>query len=149
MAEGSMATTLQVVNALGGFQVLGQRPRTLDALRATIRVGLPYPTLEALIGNFALDRGAVLGVLGIPERTLARRKKQARLEAIESDRLTRVARIAAIAEETLGARDKAGRWLQKPNRALGGAVPLRILDTDLGAEQVETILGRIAHGIVG
>lgn len=144
-----MATALQVVNALGGFQVLGRRPRTLDGLRASIREGLPYSSLEALIGNFALERGAVLGILGIPERTLSRRKKQARLEAIESDRLTRVARIAAIAEDTLGARDKAGHWLQKANRALDGAVPLRMLDTDLGAEQVEAVLGRIAHGIVG
>lgn len=144
-----MTTALQVVNALGGFQVLGHRPRTLDALRATVQDGLPYPTLEAVIANYSLDRAAVVGVLGIPERTLARRRKQARLQSIESDRLTRLARIAAIAEDTLGARDKAGRWLQKPNRSLGGAVPLSILDTDLGAEQVETLLGRIAHGIVG
>jgi len=144
-----MATALQVVNALGGFQVLGHKPRTFNALRATVLGGLPYPTLEALVANFGLDKAAVVGVLGIPERTLARRRKQARLESIESDRLTRVARIAAIAEETLGARDKAGHWLQKANRALDGAVPLRMLDTDLGAEQVEAVLGRIAHGIVG
>jgi putative toxin-antitoxin system antitoxin component (TIGR02293 family) len=143
-----MATALQVVNALGGFQILGHRPRTLDELRARVVDGLPYLTLEALIANFSLDKTVVVGVLGIPERTLARRKKRARLESLESDRLTRLARIAAIAEDTLGARDKAGRWLQKPNRALGGAVPLRLLDTDLGTEQVESVLGRIAHGIV-
>jgi putative toxin-antitoxin system antitoxin component (TIGR02293 family) len=47
----------------------------------------------------------------------------------------------------LGARDKAGRWLQKANRALGGVAPLDLLDTDLGAEEVVTILGRIEHGV--
>jgi putative toxin-antitoxin system antitoxin component (TIGR02293 family) len=80
-------------------------------------------------------------------RTLARRKKEKRLHADESDRLFRVGRIAALAEETLGSKDKAKRWLQKPNRALGGAAPLRLLDTELGARQVEDVLGRIAHGV--
>ena len=33
------------------------------------------------------------------------------------------------------------------NRALGGAVPIDQLDTDLGAKEVENILGRIAYGV--
>ena len=44
-------------------------------------------------------------------------------------------------------RDNAGRWLQKPNRALGGVAPLDLLSSDLGAEQVETILVRIDYGV--
>jgi len=51
------------------------------------------------------------------------------------------------AEEVLGTAEKAARWLKKPNRALGGAVPLAQLDTDIGARQVEEILGRIEHGL--
>jgi putative toxin-antitoxin system antitoxin component (TIGR02293 family) len=78
---------------------------------------------------------------------LARRKQERRLRADESDRLLRLARVAAVAEDVLGAQDKAGRWLQKPNRALGGIVPLDLLDTDLGAEEVVTVLGRIEHGV--
>ncbi len=63
------------------------------------------------------------------------------------DRLFRGGRIAAQAEQVLGSRAKASAWLRKPNRALGGAVPLRQLDTDLGAGEVEDVLLRIAHGV--
>ena len=38
------------------------------------------------------------------------------------------------------------RWLKHPNRALGGLVPVAAIDTELGARQVESILGRIAYG---
>lgn len=60
----------------------------------------------------------------------------------------RLARVGTIAEDALGSREKARRWLLKPNPALAGAVPLEQLDTELGARQVEGVLGRIAHGVV-
>ena len=84
----------------------------------------------------------------IPKRTLARRKRQARLAANESDRIFRLARVAATAVDILGDRSKAFLWLQKPNRALGNATPLSLMDTDPGARHAEAVLMRIAYGIV-
>jgi uncharacterized protein (DUF2384 family) len=43
---------------------------------------------------------------------------------------------------------RALRWLKRPNRALGGLAPVSALDTEVGARQVENILGRIAYGRV-
>lgn len=42
------------------------------------------------------------GSTHLPARTLARRKRERRLRADESDRLFRVGRVAALAEEVLG-----------------------------------------------
>ena len=42
----------------------------------------------------------------------------------------------------------AARWLRRPNRALNGELPIDLLDTDVGARQIEDVLGRIAHGVV-
>jgi putative toxin-antitoxin system antitoxin component (TIGR02293 family) len=78
---------------------------------------------------------------------LARRKAERWLRADESDRLFRLSRVAAQAEETLGTRERAVEWLRRPNRALGNQPPLRQLDTDLGSRQVEDVLVRIAHGV--
>jgi len=39
--------------------------------------------------------------------------------------------------------DEAATWLQRPNRELNGELPIRLLDTDVGARQVEDILGRL------
>jgi putative toxin-antitoxin system antitoxin component (TIGR02293 family) len=65
----------------------------------------------------------------------------------ETDRLSRLAGVAARAAEVLGSTEKAAHWLQRPNRALGGRVPLELLDTDAGTQQVAEVLGRIEHGV--
>jgi putative toxin-antitoxin system antitoxin component (TIGR02293 family) len=97
--------------------------------------------------RFALNRDEVSSALDLPPRTLARRKQEHRLRPAESDRLFRLARVAARAAEVLGSDSKASRWLHTPNRALGSEPPLALLDTDLGARQVEDVLGRIEHGV--
>jgi putative toxin-antitoxin system antitoxin component (TIGR02293 family) len=146
--EVGVTTTDQIVAALGGSGALRSRVHTLDQLRGSILRGLPFQAFEAVSANYGLPKPAVSRVLRVPERTLMRRKRRALFPVDESDRLVRLARIAALAEDVLGRRDKAGRWLQKPNRALGGATPLEQLDTELGARQVEQILGRIGHGVI-
>ena len=137
----------RLASTLGGPRALGSRIDTVAKLRARLRTGLPFASLESLGQAYAIDQKSLAAILAIPERTLARRKREKRLRADESDRLLRVARIAALAEATLGGREAAVRWLHRPNRALGSAVPLRHLDTELGAREVEDVLGRIAHGI--
>jgi putative toxin-antitoxin system antitoxin component (TIGR02293 family) len=74
-------------------------------------------------------------------------KERRKLSPAESDRLARVVRIIARAEEALGDRGKAHRWLRKANRALAGKRPLDLLASDAGARMVERILGRIEHGV--
>lgn len=65
----------------------------------------------------------------------------------ESDRTVRLARVYASAVGMISDADKAVEWLQMPNRALGGKRPIDQLDTDVGAREVEDILGRIAYGV--
>jgi len=77
---------------------------------------------------------------------LQRRRGTGRLARFESDRLYRLARIMALARESLGEDDVARRWLKRPNRALGGLPPVAAIDTEMGARQVENVLGRIACG---
>jgi putative toxin-antitoxin system antitoxin component (TIGR02293 family) len=65
--------------------------------------------------------------------------------AMESVRL---ARIRAIAGDVFGSCDETDAWLRESNGALGNQPPLTLLDTAEGERLVETVLGRIAHGIV-
>jgi putative toxin-antitoxin system antitoxin component (TIGR02293 family) len=55
--------------------------------------------------------------------------------------------IQARAIEVLENERKAMHWLRTPNRALQGAVPMTLLDTPAGKEEVLTILGRIEYGV--
>jgi putative toxin-antitoxin system antitoxin component (TIGR02293 family) len=142
-----MLTAARIAATLGGTRVLKRKSFTFDQLHAQLRLGLPYSALEAVASGFEIAPADLVAVLQVPPRTLARRKREKRLRADESDRLFRLGRIAALAQDVLGSRPKATRWLHQPNAALGDAVPLRQLDTDPGARQVEDVLLRIAHGV--
>ena len=142
-----MVSTARLVHVLGGKSIFKGRSPNYEALIEQVRSGLPYTALEAIAKRFEIPQEHLVRVLALPLRTLARRKKERRLRADESDRLIRLARIATLAEEVLGNREKAVSWLQKPNRALGGTNPLDRLDTEIGKQQVEQLLFRIAHGV--
>jgi putative toxin-antitoxin system antitoxin component (TIGR02293 family) len=142
-----MVSTGRLVQTLGGKGVLKERQATYEAIIDKARAGFPYATLEAIATRFEIPQEVLVRVLHLPPRTLARRKKSRRLSADESDRLLRLARVGARAEEVLGSRERAGAWLRGTVRALGGVRPLDLLDTDLGAQQVERILGRLEHGV--
>src|SRR5258708_24234690 len=83
--------------------------------------------------------------LDLSPRSLQRRRRSGRLARLESDRLYRLPRIIALAQQSLGDRQSAARWLKRSNPALAGASPISVMDTELGARRVETPLGRIAY----
>jgi putative toxin-antitoxin system antitoxin component (TIGR02293 family) len=142
-----MESTSAIVEALGG-ETAGVGPlRSLQDLESSIREGLPYASLEAATARCRLDAREVTAVLHLSPRTQARRKAERRLSPDESDRLVRMVRLFTQARAVLDDEDHAVTWLRTPNRALGGRVPLALLDTDLGTRQVEQVLGRIEHGV--
>lgn len=147
MATLGPLTVERLAATLGGRRALRSDVDTAEKLRVQLRKGLPFASLQSLGETYQIDLKSMAAILAIPERTFARRKQEKRLRSDESERLLRVARIAALAEETLGGREQAIRWLRRPNRALGNAIPLHHLDTELGAREVEDVLGRIAHGV--
>lgn len=135
-------------------KVLGPAIGTQKALSATeIRTsvlnGFPYSTFERLQTELDLSQKELSTLLGIPQRTLVRRKEKKAFTSVESDRLYRLARVVAIAVDVLGNMTKARDWLKSPNRGLGGTVPLSLLDTEIGAQQAEDVLLRLKYGIYG
>lgn len=50
--------------------------------------------------------------------------------------------------EVLGGSDPASAWMETPNIALGGAIPLAKLDSSEGVEEILTILGRLDCGVM-
>ena len=150
-----MAVALPASSWSAAAQLLGialERRRgasaTVSAFAAAVRGGLPYTALASLARGSGVSSDAIVETLRIPVRTLARRRSAGVLSPEESDRLSRLARTIALAMAVLGDRERASAWLSAPNRALGGAAPLTLLDTDIGVTQVEEILQRIQHGIM-
>jgi putative toxin-antitoxin system antitoxin component (TIGR02293 family) len=142
-----MVNELQaVVSELGGKRTLGRVLSSDRDMRDAIRDGFPPAVVEELMRSSGLTLKELAESLDLSARSLQRRRRSGRLARYESDRLYRLARLIAIANEYLGDQARARRWLKRPNRALGGVAPVAAIDTEAGARQVENILGRIAYG---
>ncbi len=136
-----------VESLLGGRGVLRVKPRsTLDWV-AVIRQGIASSAVDSLAQTIQVTQAELAATLGIPERTLARRKKEGTLNSEETAKLVRLARVVERAEDIFESLDTALDWLKSPNAALGRVTPLSLLDTDIGAENVMDTLGRIEHGV--
>lgn len=135
-----------VLAFLGGRKTLGLAPRAQADYVDMVRTGLPYDALRAVASELSLSLKDVQAVLQLSPRSLQRRKA-ARLTSVESERVLRLARVAAHATYVLGDRTAALRWLNRSNRALAGEIPLRLLDTDVGAGEVMEVLDRALYGV--
>ncbi|MGA2921030.1 MAG: antitoxin Xre/MbcA/ParS toxin-binding domain-containing protein [Candidatus Sulfotelmatobacter sp.] len=135
-----------VLKELGGRSTLGRHLASQRDLCEAIREGFPPAVVQELMHSSGLTLKELAESLDLSPRSLQRRRRSGRLARFESDRLYRLARIVALAQQSLGTREKAVRWLKRSNRALGGTPPISAIDTELGARQVEDVLGRIAYG---
>lgn len=140
-------TALSIEALLGGKKVLQGKQRSAMDWISVVRKGLSAAAIDAMAKAIRVTQSELATTLAIPERTLARRKKEGRLNSEESAKLVRLARVIGRAAETFEDLDAALDWLKSPNAALSGASPLSLLDTEIGAESVTDTLGRIAHGV--
>ena len=84
----------------------------------------------------------------IPDRTLDRRiAKGENLKIDEADGLARLLRVVKAARDLFENDENADFFLRSPNPALGERIPILMAQTDLGARDVETIIGRLAYGV--
>jgi putative toxin-antitoxin system antitoxin component (TIGR02293 family) len=115
---------------------------------ASIRQGLPVEAAIRLSQRFGISEPTLARLMGISPRTFSRHKQHRQaLPLVSSDRLYRLARVIALAEDVLEGEESTRKWLHRPNRALGGVVPLDLLDTDAGVEQLTDLLHRIEFGV--
>lgn len=122
-------------------------PPTAAMLIGSLKDGLPMAELELLRASLDLPMDRLAPLLGISKATLHRRKAAGRLDSAESDRVLRFARLLGKAIEVLETEENARAWLASPQHGLGGAVPLEYAGTEVGAREVEDLLGRIAYGV--
>jgi putative toxin-antitoxin system antitoxin component (TIGR02293 family) len=141
-----MSSIAALIEMVGGSSAVGTVVSNQLELIKLVRVGLPVRAVHELIGSGRISRAEADRIV-LPRKTLSHREKIGTLTADQSDRLLRVTRIFAIAEECFGNREKAHAWLRRPTSALSGETPLELLDTEEGAREVENLLGRISHGI--
>lgn len=136
----------RVAQVLGGPGVLRARVRSWVDLERVVRAGLPKKSLQ-LVARRAVEAGASASALVyaiIPEATF---KRRTRLNAEESERTERLARIVALAEALWDDSRDARAFLNRPHPLLQSETPLAVARTELGARRVERLLYDVEHGM--
>ncbi|MBK5095264.1 MAG: DUF2384 domain-containing protein [Deltaproteobacteria bacterium] len=139
-----------VVEVLGGRKVLGKRVSGAMDMAHLIEMGFPEPVLERVKDALALTTREVAFALQVSEKTIGRLRGAPlrRLSPATSDRLYRIARLFALAEEVLESADAARDWLRERQVGLGNRIPLELMGTEAGSREVEDLLLRIEHSVL-
>jgi putative toxin-antitoxin system antitoxin component (TIGR02293 family) len=127
-------------------ELIGVSPKSEFDLAEMVEKGLPTAAI-ARLKEEGLTFSEISAVV-ISPRTLKHRKARGeQLSHEETDRMVRVARIIALAEQVFGTRDKALTWLRSKDDRLKERTPLSMLHTESGGRLVENMLWQIDEGI--
>jgi putative toxin-antitoxin system antitoxin component (TIGR02293 family) len=129
-------------------QTLGLRAENPGELIRQVERGFSFNTLLSMESHAGISVARIAAIIGMPERTLARRKTEGRLTADESERLLRISRVFENTVDLFeGDSTNALKWLTTPKKAFENQTPLAYSRTELGAREVENLMGRLEHGI--
>ena len=112
-----------------------------------IHAGLSFRAVLNLQKALDVPLEKMASVLGMSRATLHRRKVQGKIDKEESEKLVRYQRLLKKAEDVFGDAASAREWLTHEQMGLGKAVPLDFARTEIGAREVENLLGRIEYGV--
>jgi len=128
---------------LKGSQAIATIHREIGRIHA----GLSFRAVLNLQKALDLPMQRVASVLGMSRATLHRRKLQGKIDQKESEKLVRYQRLLKKAEDVFGDAESARKWLTYPQPGLGKAVPLDFAKTEIGAREVENLLGRLEYSV--
>ena len=138
-----MSTTVNLLNLI---DQLGISAKSEFDLAGIVEQGLPLASVDQLKEK-GLTFSEVADIV-ISPRTLKHRKARGeQLSHEETDRVVRVARMVALADQVFSSHDKALAWLRAPDDRLNGRTPLSLLHTESGGRAVEKMLWQIEEGV--
>lgn len=112
-----------------------------------IKEGFSADIVQAFRLTFDLQERWIEVLMNASTSTLERRRREhKKLDSVASERLDRIAAVCAHAEEVFESRDGATQWMSQPNKALGGAAPIMLCETEIGAKQVRRVLQALEWG---
>lgn len=137
---------MSTAQMLGGTSVLGVEVKSDRDLERVILKGLPCEAIAKVIDRIYPQQTDQYYKL-VPRSTLIRRQKQGSpLSVEESQKAERMARVFSFAVEVWGNEEQAREFMKKSHPMLDDRSPFDASLSELGARQVEQILGRLMFG---
>lgn len=141
--------TLPPFPALRGYWAQLTISESGAALLEHVQAGFAFAVLRRLAEVSGFPQYELAAIAGVSDYALRRSRSQGRFSTAHSDQLYRVARVLGAAQALFeGDWELARAWLKSPQWGLGGRRPVELLSTEVGAEVVCDLLGRIEHGVM-
>jgi putative toxin-antitoxin system antitoxin component (TIGR02293 family) len=113
---------------------------------SSIRGGLPHEAVNEVLEKTSVSRQQLSQILHISTRQLNRYENDDKLPAEQSGFLYEFSRLYIRGLDIFGDKDTLEKWLNRKQMALGGTVPLTLLDTAEGFRMINDLLSQIEYG---
>ncbi|MFC0696206.1 type II RES/Xre toxin-antitoxin system antitoxin [Paraburkholderia humisilvae] len=121
-----------------------------------IKEGVDATTLVSLASSLHTSKDQLFKRLGLPRATVDRKaRNNENLSQDQSERviglMKLIGQVRTVVEQSgdpthFDAAQWVGRWIEKPNHALGGRVPAELMDTVEGQELVAGLIAKMQSG---
>jgi putative toxin-antitoxin system antitoxin component (TIGR02293 family) len=124
---------------------LAEKP--LLEILAQVRNGLLTAMFEQVASTLGLSTGTLAAKLGIARRAVTRKRGSgAPLSSDTSEKLLRVVHVRNLGRILFPTDEAVSEWLAKPDASLANMAPWDLMDTEVGAREVENLLRALAYG---
>lgn len=110
------------------------------------RQGISMKSLNKIQKFTSLSNKEISNILPISERQLTRYKDDQILKKSIASHLIQLVELFEKGYDLFG-EEKFQRWIRTNIIALGNNTPIELMDTPIGMQIVEDIIGRIEHGV--
>jgi putative toxin-antitoxin system antitoxin component (TIGR02293 family) len=142
----NIVTPERVASLLGGQSKLGKKIKSDRDLEKLVIAGLPSESVKIVVDRIYPNSPNQYYEV-VPRSTLNRKlSDKSPLPIQYSEKLERLARIYAFALEVWESEEDAREFMSKRHPMLDDRTPFAACMTELGARQVEQILGRLLFG---
>jgi putative toxin-antitoxin system antitoxin component (TIGR02293 family) len=136
---------LSAINKVLGCQEIPIR-NEFDLVEVSRR-GVRKCSVLNLAQKLSISRDRLSVMLDISKKTIDRKPEQQPFSRTISEQVLKIAEVFARGEEVFEDADRFLGWLNHPSKALGGKVPMDLLDSAYGRQIVLDEITRIEHGI--
>ncbi|NQY73729.1 MAG: DUF2384 domain-containing protein [Candidatus Margulisbacteria bacterium] len=125
------------------------RHKSVEKKISLIKKGLPIKTVEMLTDELAIPQYTTLQILDLPNTTFdTKKKREENLPPKSSSAAYRLydtfMKAVALFDNN---KDAARAWFSTKHAALSNHSPLEYCETEIGAKEVEQLIGRIKEGV--
>lgn len=113
------------------------------------RKGFTIHQFQQLSGKMKFSLQEWCNFLHLSERTLQRYKKNnSSFDSLQSERILEIVLLNKYGVKVFGSQDVFYSWLKESNVAMGGVLPVSLLNNTFGIQLIKQELGRIEYGVL-